>query len=57
MSQAGVKCVNTIAVAAELQKDWTLLTAPGMGDIFGRHLPNFGYVLAGMQHTKNLAVK
>lgn len=55
MSQAGVKCVNTIAVAAELQKDWTLPTAPGMGGIFAQRLPNFGHVLAGMEHTKELA--
>ncbi|HAZ46839.1 MAG TPA: hydrolase [Cyanobacteria bacterium UBA11369] len=55
MTQAGVKCVNTIAIAAELQKDWTLPTAPGMGGIFAQRLPNFGYVLAGMQHTKNTA--
>jgi nicotinamidase-related amidase len=55
MSQAGVKCVNTIAIAAELQKDWTLPTAPGMGAIFAQRLPNFGYILAGMEHTKALA--
>ena len=54
MSQAGVKCVNTIAVAAELQKDWTLSTAAGMGDIFARRLPNFGYILTGLEHTKEL---
>lgn len=52
MSQAGVKCVNTIAVAAELQKDWTLPSAPGMGSIFAERLPNFGFVLAGMEYTK-----
>lgn len=55
MSQAGVKCVNTIAVAAELQKNWTLPTAPGMGNIFAERLPNFGFVLAGLEHTKHLA--
>ena len=49
MTQAGVKCVNTIAVAAELQKDWTLPAADGMGAIFARRLPNFGFVLAGIQ--------
>ncbi|MGG6262989.1 isochorismatase family protein [Leptolyngbya sp. AN03gr2] len=53
MTQAGVKCVNTIAIAAELQKDWTLPTAPGMGQIFADRLPNFGYVLAGMAHRKS----
>ncbi|NJL20868.1 MAG: isochorismatase family protein [Leptolyngbyaceae cyanobacterium SM1_3_5] len=52
MTQAGVKCVNTIAIAAELQKDWTLPTAPGMGQIFVTRLPNFGHILAGMEHTK-----
>ncbi len=57
MSQAGVKCVNTIAVAAELQKDWTLPTAPGMGDIFARRLPNFGYILTEIQHTKTLTTR
>lgn len=57
MTQAGVKCVNTIAVAAELQKDWTLPTAPGMGDIFARRLPNFGYILTEIQHTKTLTTR
>ncbi|MBD2777787.1 isochorismatase family protein [Iningainema tapete] len=57
MSQAGVKCVNTIAVAAELQKDWTLATAPGMGKIFANRLPNFGYVLTTIEHTKELAAQ
>lgn len=57
MTQAGVKCVNTIAVAAELQKDWTLPTAPGMGDIFARRLPQFGYILTQIEHTKNLATR
>ncbi|BAZ65512.1 MAG: hydrolase [Pelatocladus maniniholoensis HA4357-MV3] len=52
MTQAGVKCVNTIAVAAELQKDWTLPSAPGMGKIFAERLPSFGFVLAGLEHTK-----
>ncbi|GAA6621428.1 isochorismatase family protein [Scytonema sp. NUACC26] len=56
MSQAGVKCINTIAVAAELQKDWTLPTAPQMGSIFAQRLPNFGYVFTGLEHTKKLAV-
>jgi nicotinamidase-related amidase len=50
MTQAGVKCVNTIAIAAELQKDWTLSSAPRMGQIFTERLPNFSYVLAGMTH-------
>lgn len=57
MTQAGVKCVNTIAVAAELQRDWTLPTAPGMGDIFARRLPHFGYILTQLEHTKNLATR
>jgi nicotinamidase-related amidase len=54
MTQAGVKCINTIAIAAELQKDWSLPTAPGMGNIFAQRLPNFGYVFAGQEHTKAL---
>lgn len=57
MTQAGVKCVNTIAVAAELQRDWTLPTAPGMGDIFARRLPHFGYILTQIEQTKNLATR
>jgi nicotinamidase-related amidase len=52
MTQAGVKCVNTIAIAAELQRDWSLPTAPGMGQIFADRLPHFGYILAGMAHRK-----
>jgi nicotinamidase-related amidase len=57
MTQAGVKCVNTIAVAAELQKDWTLVTAAGMGSIFATRLPNFGHILAGIEHTKTVLSK
>lgn len=52
MTQAGVKCINTIAIAAELQKDWSLPTAPAMGAIFAQRLPNFGYIFAGLQHKK-----
>ena len=51
MTQAGVKCVNTIAIAAELQKDWTLPSAAGIGAIFADRLPNFGFVMAGLEHT------
>ncbi|MEG4322645.1 MULTISPECIES: isochorismatase family protein [unclassified Microcoleus] len=57
MTQAGVKCVNTIAIAAELQKDWTLPTAQGMGAIFAERLPNFGLVVAGLEHTAKQSSK
>ena len=49
MSQAGVVCVNTVAIIAELLADWT---APGieqkMGPLFVRYMPNFGMLLNNM---------
>lgn len=51
MSQAGVICVNTVAVIAELLADWTL---PGMnekmGPVFSKHMPSFGMLLNNMTY-------
>lgn len=49
MSQAGIVCVNTVAVIAELLADWT---TPGMeqkmGPVFVKYMPNFGMLLNNM---------
>lgn len=52
MSQAGVKIANTNMVVAELQKDWSLPTAPETGQAYAKHLPNFGYISAHMEYLK-----
>lgn len=56
MSQAGVICVNTIAVIAELLADWTL---PGMnekmGPVFVKHMPSFGMLLNNMIYLTSKA--
>lgn len=51
MSQAGVKIANTNMVVAELQRDWSLPTAPQTGALFASRLPNFGYMGALVGHT------
>jgi nicotinamidase-related amidase len=51
MAQAGVIVVNTIAVAAELQRDWTLPTATALGRLFRERLPNFGMLIANLEFT------
>lgn len=38
MSQAGVKIDNTNMVLAELQRDWSLLTAAATGGVYTRRL-------------------
>ncbi len=57
MSQAGVICVNTVAVIAEILADWTV---PGMnekmGSIFIKHMPNFGMLLNNMNHVTSKAL-
>jgi nicotinamidase-related amidase len=54
MSQAGVVCVNTVAVIAELLADWT---APGMerkmGPVFVKYMPNFGMLLNNMNYIQS----
>lgn len=54
MSQAGVKIANTNMVIAELQRDWSLPTAPKTGSTYNQHVPNFGYISA---HLNYLAKK
>ncbi len=50
MSQAGVKIANANMVIAELQKDWSLPTAPKTGQAYANYLPNFGYISAHMNY-------
>ncbi len=57
MSQAGIVCVNTVAVIAELLADWT---APGieqkMGPVFVKYMPNFGMLLNNMNYMQSKEV-
>ncbi len=58
MSQAGVKIANTNMVLAELQRDWSLPSAPLTGGLYASHLPNFGYIAAHLDYTaKRIAGK
>lgn len=54
MSQAGVICVNTVAVVTELLADWT---APGMnqkmGPVFAKYMPSFGMMLNNMNYMQS----
>ena len=50
MSQAGVKIANANMVIAELQKDWSLPTAPETGQAYAKYLPNFGYISAHLNY-------
>ena len=52
MQQAGVKIANTNMVIAELQRDWTLPTAAGTGELYQKRLPNFGYIYQHMEYTR-----
>lgn len=45
MSAASVIPVNWIVVAAELQRDWRLPSAPRTGEIFHQHLHNYGMLI------------
>lgn len=53
MIQAGVKVVNWVAVAAELQKDWTLPTGPQLARLFADHLTFYSMLIASHQAAAN----
>jgi nicotinamidase-related amidase len=57
MSQAGVKIANTNMVVAELQRDWSLPSAPRTGALYANRLPNFGYMGALVEHTAGRLVR
>lgn len=45
MSRAGITCINWVAVAAELQRDWRLPTGEKMGRIFHEHYQNYSMLI------------
>lgn len=45
LSAAGVTCVNWVAVAAELQRDWRNETGMALGNLFHNHLLNYGMLI------------
>ena len=57
MSQAGVKIANTNMVLAELLADWGGQYAAPLGALYAKHLPNFGFIAAHLEHQARLAAK
>ena len=52
MSMFGVQTMNTNAVVAELQADWSNTFAETTAKSYATHVPNFGYIAAHMAQVR-----
>lgn len=57
LAQTGIKTVNWVAVAADLQNDWREPTAQGTLNTFHKHLPFYSMLSNNQEVVKNDVLK